>query len=71
MAEMKMVPNAVPGTDGDKYIPMEERKRRKEDLDDYEDEQSANKKQSSRIATIVGLCVLAILLAIGIYLIGE
>ena len=25
MAEMKMVPNAVPGTDGNKYIPMEER----------------------------------------------
>ena len=25
MADMKMVPNAVPGTDGDKYIPMEER----------------------------------------------
>ncbi len=53
------------------HIPMEERKRRKEDLDDYEDEQSANKKQSSRIATIVGLCVLAILLAIGIYLMTQ
>ena len=25
MSDMKMVPNAVPGTDGNKYIPMEER----------------------------------------------
>ena len=54
------------------HIPREDRQRRNEEDDwEEEDDYKSPKKKGSKVATIVGICVLAVLLIIGIYLMTQ
>lgn len=52
------------------HVPREERQRRYE-AENRNEQRYEQKKKGSRVATIVGFCVLAVLLAIGIYLMTQ
>ncbi len=53
------------------HIPREERRYRDEEDEDTKYESSKPAKKSSKLATVVGLCVLGVLLVIGIYLMTQ